>query len=42
MILSRYGRECYKNSHNLDILPTYTQSMSKSYRIRAKLVVGLK
>ena len=30
MTLPRYGRERYKNSPNLDILPTYTQGMSKS------------
>ena len=35
MTLPRYGRERYKNSRNLDILPTYTQGMSKSYRRRA-------
>ena len=40
--LPRYGRERYKNSPNLDILPTYTQGMSKSYRRRDNLVVGLK
>jgi hypothetical protein len=30
MTLPRYGHERYKNSPNLDILPTYTQGMSKS------------
>jgi len=42
MTLPRYGRERYKNSHNLDILATYTQGMSKSYRRRDNPVVGLK
>jgi hypothetical protein len=41
MTLPRYGRERYKNSHNLDILATYTQGMSKSYRKRDNPVVGL-
>ena len=27
MTLPRYGRERYKNSRNLDILPTYTQGI---------------
>jgi hypothetical protein len=42
MTLPRYGRERYKNSHNLDILTTYTQGMSKSYGRRDNPVVGLK
>jgi hypothetical protein len=42
MTLPRYDRERYKNSHNLDILATYTQGMSKSYRRRDNPDVGLK
>ena len=39
MTLPRYDRERYKNSLNLDILPTYTQGMSKSCIIYLGLLV---
>jgi len=41
-ILPKYGRERYKNFRDLDILPTYTRVMSKTYRRRANTVLGLK